>query len=69
MPIHFDYETDTLYLRGTEKGMEKKSYLFVRNLLLMTDTSDETIARLVDVPLEFVKIAEIIGQDTIGNIQ
>jgi hypothetical protein len=23
MPIHIDIETDTLYIRGTEKGMEK----------------------------------------------
>ena len=58
MPIHYDYETDTLYLKGIEKGqkeIEKKSYLFVRNLLLDSDFTKEKIALLADVPLEFVK--------------
>jgi hypothetical protein len=62
MPIHIDIETDTLYLRGKEQGLEQgleqveqKTFLFVRNLLLITDHSDETIALLADVTLEFVE--------------
>jgi hypothetical protein len=71
MPIHYDIETDALYLRGTEKGIEqgfgkgiergreqeamKKNYLFVTDLLLDTDFDDERIARLVKVPLSFVQ--------------
>lgn len=63
MPIHFDYETDTLYLKGTEKGREKgreeeaakKNHIFVSNLLSNTDFSEEKIAILADVPLVYVQ--------------
>jgi predicted transposase YdaD len=63
MPIHFDYETDTLYLRGTEKGIEKgreeeaakKDHVFVTNLLLDTDFSVEKIASLASVTLDYVQ--------------
>ncbi len=63
MPIHIDIETDTLYLRGKEQGLEQgleqgkeqKTYIFVRNLLLITEHSDETIALLADVTIEFVE--------------
>lgn len=62
MPIHYDIETDSLYLKGTEKGIEKgkteKSYIFVRNLILNTDIvhlSDDQIADLADVTLAFVQ--------------
>jgi hypothetical protein len=67
MPIHIDYETDTLYLKGTEKGIEigteigaekgrleeaaKKDYTFARNLLLNTDI----------VPLSDEQIALLVG--------
>ena len=70
MPIHYDIETDALYLRGTkkgeikgiekgkiegiEKGKEAKAYISVMNLLIDTDFDDERIARLVKVPLAFV---------------
>ena len=59
MPIHYDIETDALYLRGTEKGIEKgielQAYISVTNLLLDTDFDDGKIARLVKVPLDFVQ--------------
>ncbi len=63
MPIHYDIETDTLYLKGNEKGREegreeeaaKKNHLFVCNLLLDTDHSDEKIARLAGVTLQYVQ--------------
>jgi hypothetical protein len=63
MPIHFDYETDTLYLKGAEKGIEKgiekKNWLFVRNLLLTTDFSNERIALLADVTVDYVLKARV----------
>jgi hypothetical protein len=59
MPIHYDIETDALYLRGTEKGVEKgaakKDYIFVTNLLLDTEFDDAKIARLANVSLSFVQ--------------
>ena len=59
MPIHFDYETDTLYIKGNEKGIEKgienKNYTIVRNLLRDTDFTVERIALLSDVPIAFVQ--------------
>jgi hypothetical protein len=55
MPIHFDIETDTLYLKGIEDAAAQKDHLFVRSLLLDTDFSDEKIARLVGVTLEYVQ--------------
>ena len=54
MPIHYDIETDALYLKGTEKGKEIQAYISVISLLLDTDFDDEKIARLVKVPLAFV---------------
>jgi DNA-dependent RNA polymerase auxiliary subunit epsilon len=63
MPIRFDYETDTLYLKGAEKGIvqgiEKKNSVFVRNLLLTTDFSNERIALLADVTVEYVQKARL----------
>ncbi|MBL7816020.1 MAG: Rpn family recombination-promoting nuclease/putative transposase, partial [Saprospiraceae bacterium] len=67
MPIHFDYETDTLYLKGTEQGIEKgkiegkiegsmeKNLEFTKNLLLNTDFTTEKIALLVGVEVEYVQ--------------
>ncbi len=70
MPIHYDIETDSLYLKGTqigreqgieqgiEQGKKEQAYLFVRNLILNSDVvhySDEQIARLADVTIEFVQ--------------
>jgi predicted transposase YdaD len=71
MPIHIDYETDTLYLRGTEKGLEKglekgreegreeerekKNAAFVRSLLMNSDFTDDKIALMADVGLDYVQ--------------
>lgn len=67
MPVHYDIETDALYLRGTKKGIEKgklegkleeaakKDYIFVSNLLGDTDFGDEKIANLAKVTLTFVQ--------------
>lgn len=55
MPIHYEIETDALYIRGGEKQAERKDYLFVLTLLNDTDHDDAKIARLVDVSLDFVQ--------------
>jgi hypothetical protein len=55
MPIHYDIETDALYLRGTEKGEAKKDYIFVTSLLVNTDFDDAKIALVADVTLAFVQ--------------
>ncbi|MBL7813682.1 MAG: Rpn family recombination-promoting nuclease/putative transposase [Saprospiraceae bacterium] len=63
MPIHYNIETDALYLKGSEKGKlegkleeaAKKDYLFVSNLLTNTDFDDEKIANLANVTLAFVQ--------------
>ena len=58
MPIHYDYEADTLYKKGREIEAAKKDYTFVRSLLLNTGRheqfSDEEIALLVGVTIAFV---------------
>ena len=58
MPIHYDIETDALYLRGVEKGVEKKYYTFVTNLLLNSDFDDAKIAMIADVTEAFVQIVK-----------
>lgn len=59
MPITYDIETDYLYKKGIEKGVERtnyqKSYGFVHNLLLESDFSDEKIARIAGVEIAFVQ--------------
>ncbi len=66
MPIHYDFEADTLYLRGEEKGIEKgraeeaarKDYAFVRSILLnkaIVPITDEQIALLAGVTVAFVQ--------------
>ena len=63
MPVHYDIETDALYLKGNEKGIEKgfgngievQTYIAVMNLLVDTDFDDAKIARIVKFPLDFVQ--------------
>jgi hypothetical protein len=56
MPIHFDYETDTLYLKGAEKEAAKKDRIFATYLVLNTEHSDEQIASIVGgLSIEYVK--------------
>ena len=55
MPIHYDIETDALYLRGTEQGIELHTYITVINLLVDTDFDDAKIARIAKTTLDFVQ--------------
>ena len=47
---------DVIRKEGIKEGMNKKDYSFVKNLLISTDFSDEKIALLVDVKVDFVKM-------------
>jgi hypothetical protein len=55
MPIHFDYEADTLYLRGIERGIEKNTE---KNILKLWEKGIELpmISNLLDVPLEKIEL-------------
>ncbi len=59
MPLHYDIETDYLYLKGIEAGRKKVSdeidHRFVTNLLCQTDLSDDKIAHLAVVTLAYVQ--------------
>jgi predicted transposase YdaD len=74
MPIHYDIETDALYLRGTEKGRSdeaaKNNYIFVTNLVLDTEFDDAKIARLANVTLEFVQTVkdEMSNFNAVSNL-
>ena len=60
---YINIEEDGLYLqgiekgiqKGIEKGIEKGIHQFVVNLILGTDFSDEKIANLASISVEFVK--------------
>lgn len=56
MTIHYDIETDGLFLQGIEKGIEKGIELekqeFIHKLWLLQEFSLEKIALLVDVSKE-----------------
>jgi hypothetical protein len=60
MPLQFDIDikNDPFFLEGKEEGKDetraKMDYVFVHNLLLQTDFSDEKIASIANVPLTFV---------------
>ena len=55
----FKEEKDYLFRRGEAKGIEKgaeaKSYEVVENLITELSLTDDTIARVAEVSLEFVK--------------
>jgi hypothetical protein len=67
MPISYDIETDYLYLRGIENGLEKamqkggieereqNTLMFVTNLILNSDFDDFKIAQLSNSTLDFVR--------------
>ncbi|MBP6828694.1 MAG: hypothetical protein KA165_19155, partial [Saprospiraceae bacterium] len=59
MPIHYDIETDDLFLagleKGLEKGVEKQQYDMVVRMLKTARFSDEEIAGIAGVTLSFVK--------------
>jgi hypothetical protein len=52
---YFKEEDDFLFERGEAKGEVKKDNFFVKNLILESDWSDERIARISGVSVEFVK--------------
>ncbi len=55
----FKEENDVFYRRGAEKGEvvgeEKKSFAVVANLISELALSDEKIARIAEVSIDFVK--------------
>jgi hypothetical protein len=51
MPINYDVQTDYLYQKGIEKGIE----ISVSTLILETDFSDERIAKITGATILFVK--------------
>ncbi len=55
MPIVYDIETDYLYLRGIEKGIEKEKAALAQNLILETDFTNDKIASLANVTVDFVE--------------
>ena len=68
MPIQFDYETDTLYLRGNEKGRkEGREEGRTKNVLSIWQEGIEplVIARWLDLPIEQVEriIAKFQGEN------
>jgi hypothetical protein len=54
MPIQFDFETDTLYLRGSEQGIEKERK---KNVLSLWQNGVEPtmVANLLTLPIEQVE--------------
>ena len=52
MTIHYDIETDGLYLKGIEKGIEMGKQVFVFKLWSLQELSLEKIAFLVGVSPE-----------------
>jgi hypothetical protein len=54
MPIHIDVESDTLYIRGEEKGVEKERRQNVLNLW-RNNIEPSMISNLLDLPIEQVK--------------
>ena len=54
MPITYDIETDYLYQKGIEKGIEKEKLIVIQTSRLK-GFSIEDIAKIVDLPVEKVK--------------
>lgn len=52
MTIHYDIETDGLFLQGIEKGIELEKQEFIHKLWNLQEFSLEKIASLVDVNKE-----------------
>jgi hypothetical protein len=68
MPIQFDYETDTLYVRGNEKGREEmRAEMCTKNVLSIWQEGIEppVIARWLKLPIEQVEqiIAKFQGEN------
>jgi hypothetical protein len=59
MPIHINIETDTLYIRGTEKGVEKERRQNVLNLW-RNNIDPSMISNLLNLPIE--QIEDILAE-------
>ena len=61
MPIIYDIETDYLYQKGIEKGIEKEKLILIQRSRLQ-GLSIEIIAEIVDLPVEKIrKILDSLG--------
>ncbi len=58
MTIHYDIETDGLFLKGIEEGIELEKQMFVQKLWSLQEFSLEKIALLVDLSPE--RLLEIL---------
>ncbi len=54
MPVHYDINTDGLYLKGVKKGIEKELIRNIKKLLESSIATEEKIAEILNVPLEKV---------------
>jgi hypothetical protein len=54
MPIHIDIESDTLYIRGEEKGIEKERRQNVLNLW-RNNIEPSMISNLLNLPIEQIE--------------
>ena len=56
MPIYIDFEKDTLYLRGEEKGLERGLEQSIRVInLLGNGIEPPMISKLLNLPFEYVE--------------
>lgn len=58
MTIHYDIETDGLYLQGLEEGIEFEKQEFIQTLWSLQEFSLEKMAMMVKSPVE--KVYEVI---------
>ena len=65
MPIHYDIETDTLYLRGFEKGLKEARQKSVLNLR-QNGIEPMMIANLLNLPIE--EVEQIIAEYQTENV-
>ncbi len=54
MPIHYEIETDALYIEGKEAGIEQATHALIMRLLRKGELPKETIASVAEVDMEFV---------------
>ena len=67
MPIHIDFETDTLYLKGFEQGVQKERRASVLNLW-RKDIEPPMISKLLNLPFEYVQRVVTECQKTQNNV-
>ncbi len=69
MPLHYEIETDDLYLEGMEKGATNLLRNIVIRMLQMGKLSKKEIALNLDVDIAYVNEIEKMLFDTIGGLQ